>query len=325
MIGVYSIPLLPERKAMTIDEALRRSATMQNCWLVWRTDTGELISLEDADTCGKTLDKSPFPTKARWLPTSDVTRDLLEDEADACHQTNRRGAILNQWARSPVEVLVQIMEHAEYEQPYVGPDDAKIVMEYIFHLHADELILSRRDLFDRLVAFAGTGRLNPRLNTKLRRQLAVADLDADGLKKIWSATTSQGGLEAFFAAEPFRDIWFIEEFGDVHCRDADVIDWLIATVAQAGMFTPRFMALVALGKIGPPAGNRAVEVIRASIYDGSPAISSMRELVIKRILTPPNDWTACTQCHRGRVLPAGKQFAEGCPACRSMGVIHIRE
>ena len=81
--------------------------------------------------------------------------------------------------------------------------------------------------------------------------------------------------------------------------------------------------MVALGKIGPPAGLRAVEVIEKSIYDSSDDVTAIRNRVVARIQQPASDWIQCPNCYHGYV--EGNRDADPhvytCAKCLGLGHI----
>jgi hypothetical protein len=121
----------------------------------------------------------------------------------------------------------------------------------------------------------------------------------------------------------FFGLWgFIEAFGDIRTTDPEIIRLLIEEVEREGIFRFRFQAMIALGKIGPPAGLSAVKALRAHIYDSSESVRDLRERVIQRITTPANLFVKCTNCHRGRILDIRQSFLPiRCPLCLELGFV----
>jgi hypothetical protein len=305
---------------MTIEEAIRVANKFAECFVVWRTDTGEIVSVEPAgsskepDPIGnmkllsKMGSKGTFPTKGRFLPVAMVTRELLQHEADECTRLNRRSLIFNQWSASPPARLIEILERREFERPFVDTGDAHIILDHMFDLQADELI-AQLPLLERFRALSRPGFLDERAGLRLAIGLAVLDNDS-------------ARLTAMYRGKVFRsNLWdFIEAFGDVRTEDPEIIAELIDLVERSVMFGPRRHAMMALGKIGPAAGSRAVDALRTHIFDSSPEVTSLRELVITRISTPKEAWKKCPACHHGRVLRTGP-WPRPCEACWEMGFV----
>jgi hypothetical protein len=306
---------------MTIEEALQRVRELKKCFIVWREDTGEVVSVEDAsDGSMKGFasrlqgmgEKGPFPTSARFFDAGQVTAAVLHGHAAQCAKTNRRAAIFKEWARASPEQLVEVLEKEEYQEPYVGKRDADYVMRLLFHLHADELTATRSDLFGRLRRLRLIGAGYGTASLILAQHLAVLDGDAARLKELYLKRPYGFGL-----------FHFTEAFGDVRCADPQIIEELIAEVERPGMFGPRVVAMVALGKIGAAAGSRAAEVIRANIYNSSEWVARRRDRVLERITSPPASWVRCGRCCRGRVLSFTLYcpWPVHCPRCLEMGLI----
>ncbi|HET6246765.1 MAG TPA: hypothetical protein VFE47_03625 [Tepidisphaeraceae bacterium] len=259
---------------MTIEEAIRVANRFAECFVVWRTDTGEIVSVEAAGSSkqpdpnrnmkllSEMGSKGTFPTKGRFLPVAMVTRELLQHEADECTRLNRRSLIFNQWSAWPPARLIEILERREFERPFVDTGDAHIILDHMFDLQADELI-AQPALLERFRALSRPGLLDERAGLRLAIGLAVLD-------------NVPARLKAMYRGKVFRsNLWdFIDAFGDVRTEDPEIIAELIDVVERSVMFGPRRHAMMALGKIGPAAGSRAVDALRTHIFDSSPEVTS---------------------------------------------------
>lgn len=309
---------------MTIDSALEKSRSMKSCFVGWRCDTGEIVLVEDAsqkkdnelnlrlEQIGK---QGGFPTIACLFGPGEVTREELQKWTEQHIFAGHCDAITNDWARASAERLVDVLEREEYAQPYVGKKDARFLLLLLFQIRAEDLA-ARPDLIARLRSL----QLGPEYGeagSMLKQDLAVLEGDVASLKELyrnWSYGRSAG--------------LFIEAYGDLRSADPEVVEELISVIEWRGGFSwPRIDAMVALGKIGAGAGLRAAQTIRAQIEEGSEYLPALKDLVLKRITTPPESWVKCDQCCRGRVLEIRSHYVWPipCPRCLEMGFVAAPE
>jgi hypothetical protein len=113
--------------------------------------------------------------------------------------------------------------------------------------------------------------------------------------------------------------------GDLEITDPRVISDLVATIRAIIPFLSIRDAMVALGRIGPAAGEAAAQAIQAVVYDSSPWITALRDRVLRRIRTAPDQWCKCQACHQGLVHVDERNGpeVEECPTCYGLGYIEL--
>ncbi len=327
---------------MTIDEAFALVGQAEYYQVVWRFDTGEITSVTALDEKpGKMFwsqlrqslkDSNPplkgtfFKTaKLTWEALEDITQNTAEREAQRRHEIATRQAILNRWANQPAEQLLDILETASYEWPMGSHWDMQFLMEHLFYFHHDDLkgslkqrlhhLAARQPPFPEIEAW----RWALRLNFELRVYLATLDHDTDTLFDIWRETS----IETSYISD-MNWALLMECYAFAGGKDAAIIDDLVEHVEHSRVFFfHRYEAMLNLGRIGAAAGSRAVEVIRAVIYDSSPTVTALRERVCERISIPDSAWTPCPHCYHGYVLGAGDHSfsRQICRVCLGIGFV----
>src|SRR5262245_19465694 len=112
---------------MTLDEALRQIAASRQCWLTWRTDTGEphqVVGFDGPPTpvelteCLARMqrDFGGIPTAGRFLESARGTRAVLEEHVQAASDRGQRVIWYNRIEREPFERLVEILERRSYPE-----------------------------------------------------------------------------------------------------------------------------------------------------------------------------------------------------------------
>lgn len=303
---------------------MEKARSMESCFVGWRCDTGEIVLVEDAsqgkdnelhlrlEQIGK---QGAFPTIACLFGAGEVTREELQKWTEQHIFAGRCEAVINDWACASAERLVDVLEREEFAEPYVGKKDAPFLLLLLFQIRADDLA-ARPDLIARLRSL----RLGPEYGEAgsiLKQDLAVLEGDVSSLKELyqkWSYGRSAG--------------LFIEAYGDLRSADPEIVEELISVIEWRGGFSwPRIDAMVALGKIGAGAGSRAAQAIRVQIEEDSEYLVALKDLVLKRITTPPESWVKCGQCCRGRVLEIRSHYIwpNPCPRCMEIGYVAVRE
>ncbi len=235
---------------MTIDKALDRIAGTTHCWIVWRVDSGEIVSVTGWDHSptreefGQAVTSmgtgATYTRKGRFLESSEITRGLLEEPANESADARQRIATCNQWANAPTGWLVDLLEWGDYGEVIDRAHGRDYVIRLLYRLRWHELGPFR----DRLAALAGRDPRNPSETRKVWLQLAqyLAVFDSD-----------VGRLVVLYRDRPrwtcLSD--FLECFGDARIRDPILVWQIINIVDELRLpFGPRCEAMVALGKIG---------------------------------------------------------------------------
>ena len=308
---------------MTNEEALRliKSST-GNSFVVWSlTDNAVLAvhavppgetGLELLDTISDGNPTYPGPVKARFLDPRTTTLATLEEQQHEEDQVNRRVNIFRSWVESSTDELLRILENVEFRPPMDAFHGHRHIVRQLYY--SPDRVLSREQL-GRLDAIARPPQ--DLVADQLECALAVLHKDRDRLERFWSRRSATHGVsdsEAFTIAA-----------GDLQLDSRDVVEHLIETVRRPNLFEPRFNAMVALGKIGAPAGDDAASAIAEHIYESSQWVAAVRSLSIQRIRTSASDWSACADCVRGMVpdMDDGLPYFRPCPACYGLSWIKL--
>jgi hypothetical protein len=111
--------------------------------------------------------------------------------------------------------------------------------------------------------------------------------------------------------------------GDLRVTDQVIVNDLIGRVRAQRPFGLKQPAMIALGKIGSPAGSEAARVIREEVYDSTDWIIAQRDRVLARIETASGLWRDCTSCRRGQIIDESSFICtlRECPGCYGLGLI----
>ena len=111
--------------------------------------------------------------------------------------------------------------------------------------------------------------------------------------------------------------------GDLRVADQVIINDVIGLVRAQWPFGVKQRAMIALGKIGPPAGSEAARAIREEVYGSTDWIIAQRDRVLARIETAPELWSECTNCRRGKIVDESSSVCtlRNCPGCYGLGLI----
>ncbi len=143
---------------MTIDEALTIIKQSKECFIVWRTDTGEIVKVNSlgmevtpesfvqhlsemtADVDVKKTDKT-IQHASQFRNSDKVDKEYLEKQRDDFLSLNLRVKILNQWMEQSVNELILILETKNFPFP-TDEEDIYILLERLFDFHWQELGMS---------------------------------------------------------------------------------------------------------------------------------------------------------------------------------------
>jgi hypothetical protein len=305
---------------MTIDEALEKVRRTEACWIVWNTDSGEILSVtgtaadaspQDLFRHLQGLSASGAPVKTRHFQSRSVTRQLLVQESEETDRFKTRGSVLTAWSGAPVEELLQLLERGDYPPPMQKDFDSKIIVDHLWKAHRDELVAATQR---RLHALAGTALLCASASRNLHAYLLALDGDEETLAAIWRR--ERPGRTCYADAYVLMDC-----FAHLQISDRSIINDITDIIEQPGFFGPRHEAMLALGRLGKVAGSRAAAVIRNCIYDSSPQLTARRDRVLQRIEATGADWVRCGSCCYGRVHCADSHSTEACPECLGLGYL----
>ncbi|MGV3723245.1 MAG: hypothetical protein ACO1SX_20280 [Actinomycetota bacterium] len=305
---------------MTINEALEAIDDGQACWIVWNTDSGEILAVSSLDPDASPEERARLlqelsgfdvPVKARYFGPGDVTRQALLHERDETDRVKTRKSILTGWAAASVEELVAVLERGEYPPPMQKDFDSRVIVDHLWSLHRAEW--------------------DDAVQSRLRAMLESEALCSSASRNLEAYLHAMSGNEATLVAtwrrerpgqEVYADTYVLMEcFAHVQTSDRGVVNDIIAMVETPGMFGPRHEAMKTLGRLGAVTGPRAADAIRRSIYESSPAIAAERSRVLQRIETPAADWERCQSCCYGCIHRAGGHGEASCPSCLGLGYL----
>jgi len=329
---------------LTNEEALRLIKECEECFVVWATDQNAFVAVhpipKEEDPLKAVTTKVEAmaamktdyegPTKGRFLNSKDVTLQtllqiLLDDKAETA-RVAKRIAIFNSWANCGIDELIDILIERRIHTPMDVFHGSSYIVNWLYKIHGPQL--TERHLA-RLEQFAQANTLvseQERAQKELQCFLTVLQNDPDRLKAFWERHHNPN------VDWPTWDA-FTDAAGDLPTLDQDIIAQLIKVVETSYikvdetpfplMFGPRRKAMVALGKIGPPAGLRAVEVIEKSIYDSSDDVTAIRNRVVARIQQPASDWIQCPHCYHGYVEGIGDNYPQVHACAKWLGLGYL--
>jgi hypothetical protein len=251
-------------------------------------------------------------TQGRFIVSATVSMStLLAQQADIT-RVAERGRVLRALRMWDIEDLLVPLETGVFPSTLSAHDDADLLIDEIYYGHSSRLSpqeLARLEVVATQAFLSPSGRS---VGFKLECVLAVLHADRKRLERFW---------HVHLAKKPRR---FSRDFavaaGDLALDLDDVIEYFVAAVERAWPFDWRFRAMLALGKIGTCAGERAASSIASHIYDSSEDVSAARDRALSRIRTPSSDWRLCGFCVRGMVR--GEVVFKPCPLC--LGIGHVQ-
>ena len=110
--------------------------------------------------------------------------------------------------------------------------------------------------------------------------------------------------------------------GDLRVTDPVIVNDLIGLVRAKCPFGLKPPAIIALGKIGSPAGSEAARALREEVFDSTDWIIVQRDRLLARIETAPGLWCDCTNCRRGQIVDESSFNCarRDCPKCYGLGL-----
>lgn len=320
--GISAATLNPSagnHAAMTIDEALVQIRETKGCFVVWNSETGEILSVSGMNPHpdGKelfsrleTMGDHGVPVKSRYFDSSKVTRQVLEKEQAETARIKMRVHILTQWTAAPAQDLLRTLETAEYSYPMARDHDSSIVVDHLWRVHRDELTNHEQE---RLRALIGSESLSNRASWDLQAYLLALRGDEERLLALWTP-----GQEANLS----QRLTLMDCFSHIKTRNHSVINDLIGIVEKAGlMFGPRYQAMMTLGRLPLAQPIRAADAIRASVYDSTPGIVAARDTVLARLSSSSTEWERCSECCYGWIHSPRSHGESECPNCFGLGLV----
>ena len=326
MLGTRRDRRSHKRERMTNTEALRLIKTHDGfCLVVWSLKLNEIVGVHALGNGSRAYDEA-WPTNPENAPyigthvdASTATLELLdarqkENDRDGISHAERV-RIFRAWHDGPVEDLFHLLE-TDTIPAVVGQDDGeRLILENIYYARAASL--SRQHLARLNAALRVFNASGSASAFKFECRLAVIEGDRQRLLRYWDRRPAKS--EAY-------DADFVRAAGDLQVDRQDILDYLVWCVAGPGWgpFLWRLGAMVALGKIGAPAGETSAAAIEKHIYDSDAVVAEIRRLTIARIRTPPTDWKPCDFCVKGNADdPDHPFFFVRCRACFGLGYVLI--
>jgi hypothetical protein len=314
---------------MTIDEALQAIKGSLECLVTLRAVTGEILVAkhltpdspdEDRRACLCPVTIVPFEatTVSRFLESASVTSASLSDWIEetrrwyepqyACFK------IINGWRYQPLSDLVAILESGDFPD-HTTRKDSDILLRLIFDVRDAEL---NPDLVRRLWAVADSEQVKSSDESyagTLRLSLWGYEMKTAEFVRYWHEQRDGGRAPFLIGPSKFA--------GDLRVTDQVIVNDLIRLVRAKCLFWFKRPAIIALGKIGQPAGSEAARAIREEVYDSTDFIIAHRDRVLARIETAPGLWRDCTSCRRGQIVDESSFTCtlRDCPGCYGLGLI----
>lgn len=289
---------------LTNEEALRRIKQCDECFVVWATDLNAVVAVHPipsgagADARSEALNfmltDYEGPTMGRFFSSSDVSLRTLQDQQTETNRSAERNAIFNAWLNCTIDELIDIVVERRFDEPMDAFQGSAHVVERLYKLHGPRLTETHLDRLERFARSPGVPRDQQSAQRELQCFLAVLRNDPHQLRSFWQRHHTPDIDWSTWTA-------FTDVVGDLPLADRDVIAQLIEVVEAPLMFGLRYEAMIALGKIGPPSGRHAVDVIKQAIHDSSDRITAVRNRVVARIEAREGEWVRCGQCNRGYV------------------------
>lgn len=305
---------------MTIDEALVKIRETQRCFVVWNSETGEILSVSEMNPHpeGKELfsrlqdmGKPGAPAKARYFDSAKVTRQVLEKLQTETERIKTRVRVLTKWAAATSEDLLRILESGAYSYPMARDHDSRVIVDHLWRVHRNELT---QDAQERLGALIGSKVLSDQASRNLEAYLLALRGDEQTLLGLWAP----GQL-----ANLGDKVTLMDCFSHTNSRNQTVINDLIVIVEHDSfLFHPRYQAMMTLGRLDAARGTRAADAIRASVFDSTPEIIAARDSVLARLSSESAEWARCSHCCYGWIHSAGGRGDSECPHCFGLGLVH---
>ncbi len=315
---------------LTNDQALELIHQYGECFVAWATDENAILAVhpiprnasatDQVAALGQMRTDYPGPTVGRFLSAENCTLETLTGQQREIERVARRKRVLRSWESLDNGGLIGLLCGAT---PFSAPMDAR---QDSWHL-VERLYKSRGPSLtdaqlDQLEKFANQKvRQEGWLSTALSLQCYLAALRnaPEDLVALWRRHRNSGALFYGWTA-------FTEAAGDLAITDPDILDRFISTVEKS-IFGFKVEAMIALGKIGPPAGMRAARVIQYTIHDSAEWVTALRDRALHRIQSRPSEWKTCPDCFHGYAdrPDADLPVSARCPACLGYGHVPKEE
>lgn len=234
------------------------------------------------------------------------------DSEEYQRHVEARAAALAEISQFSAEALVKALETQVFPYPMDMFHGSNAALRHLYLQHGPALTEAQLDRLE-LAAKPESCGMDSVQCIKLQCHLSALRKDEPRLRRIWDEHVSRRPVFAPWSA-------FALAAGDLRTTDDVLIASLVEVVRECALFGPRREAMVSLGKIGPPAGDLAADVIEENIYDSSSVVVALRDRVLTRIRAADVGWRKCPDC------VAGFRFGDSywlvdCDTCFSLNLV----
>ena len=312
---------------LTNEEALSLIHQHGDCYVVWATDRNVIVAVhpipqeatanERISALGQMKTDHSGPTRGRFLSAATTTLAMLKDEQREATRIADRTTLLKRLAIAPLDELLDRLLDGRFEYPLDRFSCPGILLDRIYKIRANEIQTSH---LTPLTRFADEPLKFAELASAqegARCYLSVLLQEPRRLNKVWTDKYATGHRNWFSSP-------FLEAAGDLPTGNSDIVSALIDVVERRdNMFGARYHAMVILGKIGPLAGSRAVDVLMSSIPDSDAQMTAVRTRAINHIRATEGRWTHCPHCLHGVVDDSSSDFPSilDCPNCLGLAAV----
>ena len=294
---------------MDLEEALQviRSSGHRACLVVWSRN--EIVAVREASA---PFDEADGLCVGRFVDPTTVSLETLRAQQEETRldelETVERARARQAWQDAPIGELLDLLEAEK------GVRDAGFILDTLYYARSATLRPAHIERLN-VVADDQSFRLGWMAAARLEGYLTVLEGRPSRFFRYWDSLRLKGSRTVRFE--------IMTAAGDLQIDRADVLKYLVGHVAQGIMFQPRFDSMLALGKIGPRAGEAAAAAIEQHIYESSDLVASIRRLAIARIRSTSDDWIRCDTCVRGWVLDTAHRVPYFAQCSRCFGLAHV--
>lgn len=274
---------------MTIEEALKIIKQSEECYIVWRTDTGEIVKVENlgenvspedrfeylidltADTNTRETDKS-IQYASQFRSSEMIDRTYLEEQRDDFLEMNLRVRVLNQWTEQSIIETISIIETNNFPYP-TTESDTYILLERLFDFKWKEI---GEPELDRLWQLTKAENLTEKDKTLLKFHLLFFERKPNEFAEFYKQMFKN----------PF---YYISNYVDYYIGDLQIADEYVMKNYHELLNNPtvlfsagKYPAMIALGKIGNASGEESAQIIEKVIFDSEEYIIKAKNKVLKK-------------------------------------------
>ena len=307
---------------MTNEDAFTRIKATESCFVVWSPALNEVVTVtpckagnQAPDVVLEAMTAGDGPKVGRFFISATVTMNTLRDQQTEIARTAQRVRILHTLPAWDTEQLIVPLETGVFPATFSARDDGELLIRELYYARVNQLSPQQLARLDALAAETSSSALGSNTRCNLECALAVMRADRSRLEHLWEPRIARNGHAQWSN--------LITAVGDLALHRDDIIATLVRMVETAWPFQIRFESMLALGKIGAPAGEPAAASIATHIYDSSEEVSAVRDQVLSRIRTPRSAWKPCGVCVRGMVRRVGHWNFTECSQCLGIGHVPV--